>query len=103
MNPVLAVLVDAGAIAGTLRELLAPILAVGFTLWSGWVGLAAEGETELPKVLAAQLPDEHEGLSTARMLHVAHLALLVLAGASAGLAVIWWWWPAGPALARIVL
>ncbi|MGH7656970.1 MAG: hemolysin family protein, partial [Gemmatimonadales bacterium] len=48
-------------------------------------------------------PDEHEGLSTARMLHVAHLALLVLAGASAGLAVIWWWWPAGPALARIVL
>ncbi len=104
MNALHAVLLlDPAGIISTLRELLAPLLAICFTLWAAWLALAAEGESGLPKVLAAQLPERGPGLATARTLHVAHLALLVLAGASAGLAVVWWHWPAGPALARIVL
>jgi CBS domain containing-hemolysin-like protein len=80
-----------------LQLLIAPLIATGLTLWAGWLALAAEAGEQLPRVLAVQLPPDSDEPSTARGLHVAHLALLVLAGAFAAIAVAWW--SASPLLA----
>src|SRR6185436_5983749 len=53
--------------------------------------------------LADEHPTGESGLPPARALYVAHLALLVLAGAAAGIAESWWARPAGGALARLLL
>ncbi|MBA3319452.1 MAG: hypothetical protein H0T50_15365, partial [Gemmatimonadales bacterium] len=72
-----------------LQLFLAPLVAAALTLWAAWLALAAESDADLPRPLGGDSP-EVEGGSLSRHLHVAHLALLVLAGAAAGAAVAWW-------------
>ncbi len=69
--------------------LLSPTALVVFALWAAWIALAAEAEGDLPR------PDGEgaAALPLARKLHLAHLALLVIAGAAAATAVVWWSWP----------
>ena len=64
-----------------LQLFLAPLLAGVFTLWAAWLALAAEAEAELPRLLAARTRDVAARCRWRGSLHVAHLALLVLAGA----------------------
>ncbi len=86
-----------------LHHYLVPLLATVFTLWAGWLALAAEAEADLPRVLADQIPLERGTLSATRGLYVAHLALLVLASAAAATAVSWWLWPVAGALGRLLV
>ena len=73
-----------------LQLFLAPLVAAALTLWAAWLTLAAESDADLPRALSGDAVPEAEGGSLSRHLHVAHLALLVLAGAAAGAAVAWW-------------
>jgi CBS domain containing-hemolysin-like protein len=73
-----------------LQLFLAPLVAAALTLWAAWLTLAAESDADLPRALGGDDLPETEGGSLSRDLHVAHLALLVLAGAAAGAAVAWW-------------
>jgi CBS domain containing-hemolysin-like protein len=73
-----------------LQLFLAPLVAAALTLWAAWLALAAESDADLPRALGGDAPQELEGGSLSRHLHVTHLALLVLAGAAAGAAVAWW-------------
>ena len=91
------------SVLSILQLLIAPLIAAVLTLWAGWLALAGEAGDQLPKVLEGQLPAGSDEVSTSRGLHVAHLALLVLAGAFAGLAVAWWSWPPMLAGARLLL
>ena len=78
---------------------LAPLLAALLTLWAAWLALAAEADADLPRALSGQ-----EGTGTpSRHLHIAHLALLVLAGAASGFAVAWWAWSPAAGLVRLLL
>ncbi|HEU4699909.1 MAG TPA: hemolysin family protein [Gemmatimonadales bacterium] len=90
---------------GTLQQFIAPVVAAVLTLWAGWLAFAAESDLELPRMLAGQFPAEADDrpVSLARGLHIAHLALLVLAGTAAGGAVVWWAWPTVPGLTRLVV
>lgn len=67
--------------------LLSPAALVGFAFWAAWLALAAEAEGDLPRA------DGDVVLPLARKLHIAHLALLVIAGAAAATSVVWWAWP----------
>ena len=82
---------------------LAPLVAALLTLWAAWLALAAEADADLPKALSGQLGSAAAAGTLSRHLHVAHLALLVLAGAAAGFAVAWWAWSPAEGLARLVL
>jgi CBS domain containing-hemolysin-like protein len=82
---------------------LAPLLAAVLTLWAAWLALAAEADAELPKALSGQLGSSPGTGSLARNLHIAHLSLLVLAGAAAGFAVAWWAWSPAAGFARLLL
>jgi CBS domain containing-hemolysin-like protein len=73
-----------------LQLFLAPLVAAALTLWAAWLTLAAESDADLPRALGGDDAPEAQGGSLSRHLHVAHLALLVLAGAAAGAAVAWW-------------
>ena len=73
-----------------LQLFLAPLVATALTLWAAWLTLAAESDADLPRALGGDDVPEAAGGSLSRHLHVAHLALLVLAGAAAGAAVAWW-------------
>jgi CBS domain containing-hemolysin-like protein len=73
-----------------LQLFLAPLVAAALTLWAAWLALGAESDADLPRALGGDGPPETNGGSLSRNLHVAHLALLVLAGAAAGAAVAWW-------------
>ena len=73
-----------------LQLFLAPLVAAALTLWAAWLALAAESDADLPRALGGDDLPETAGGSLSRHLHVAHLALLVLAGAAAGAAVAWW-------------
>ena len=73
-----------------LQLFLAPLVATALTLWAAWLTLAAESDADLPRALGGDDLPETAGGSLSRHLHVAHLALLVLAGAAAGAAVAWW-------------
>jgi CBS domain containing-hemolysin-like protein len=73
-----------------LQLFLAPLVAAALTLWAAWLALGAESDADLPRALGGDGASEVEGGSLSRHLHVAHLALLVLAGAAAGAAVAWW-------------
>ncbi|MFL5520836.1 MAG: hemolysin family protein [Gemmatimonadales bacterium] len=84
-----------------LRLLLAPLLAGFFTLWAAWLALAADSEIELPRLLGPRRRETHGALSLERSLHVAHLVLLVLAGAGAAAAVAWWTYAPLAAIARL--
>jgi CBS domain containing-hemolysin-like protein len=82
-----------------LQLFIAPLVAALLTLWAAWLALAAEVDADLPRALSGQL----EANTLSRNLHVAHLALLVLAGAAAGVAVGWWAWPPALGLTRLFL
>jgi CBS domain containing-hemolysin-like protein len=86
-----------------LQLFIAPLVAAGLTLWAAWLAFAAESDADLPRALGGELSSEVGAGTLSRQLHVAHLALLVLAGAAAGGAV--GWWARGPAggLIRLVL
>lgn len=86
----------------TLQFWMVPVVAA-FTAWAGIVAVAAEGDVHLPRVLAAELADRRESLTTARTLHVVHLALLVLAAALGSFALDWWSWPPAVAATRLIL
>ena len=84
-----------------LQLFIAPLMAALLTLWAAWLALAAESDADLPRSLSGQLGQEGTSGSVSRHLHIAHLALLMLAGAAAGGAVAWWAW--SPALGMIRL
>lgn len=84
-----------------LQLLLAPLALVGFTLWAAWLALAAEAEVDLPR--QTDIAGSAQELPLARRLHVAHLSLLVLAGASAATATVWWVWPPAGGGMRLLL
>ena len=72
-----------------LQLFIAPLLAALLTLWAAWLALAAESDAELPRALSDQIGQQGSSGSVSRHLHIAHLALLMLAGAAAGGAVAW--------------
>jgi CBS domain containing-hemolysin-like protein len=73
-----------------LQLFLAPLVAAALTLWAACLALGAESDADLPRALGGDLPGELGAGTLSRNLHVAHLSLLVLAGAAAGGAVAWW-------------
>jgi CBS domain containing-hemolysin-like protein len=86
-----------------LQLFFGPLILTALTLWSAWFALAAEADAELPRSLTGQLSTESGPVAISRQLHVAHLGLLVLAGAAAGATSAWWVWSPVPGLARLVL
>jgi CBS domain containing-hemolysin-like protein len=86
-----------------LQQIIAPLIAAALTLWAGWLALAAEGDTDLPRALAGQLPADQHSAAGTRDLHLAHLALLVLAAVSAAAAIGWWRLPPAAAAVRLAL
>jgi CBS domain containing-hemolysin-like protein len=86
-----------------LNQYIAPLLMAGLALWAGWLAFAAEADADLPRMLAAQVREEGSELTLARRLHVAHLALLALAGVAAGLAVAWWMRSPAAGLMRLLI
>jgi hypothetical protein len=86
-----------------LQLFIAPLAAAMLTLWAAWLALAAESDADLPRALGGEFSGEMGVGTLSRNLHVAHLTLLVLAGAAAGGAVAWW--ARGPmgGLIRVVL
>jgi len=84
-------------------QLGALLVASGFALWAGLVALAAQGEAELPRVLATEVGGDWASLAAPRVLHVVHLALLVLAASLASFVGTWWAWPAAGAWLRLVM
>jgi magnesium and cobalt transporter len=91
------------SVLAVLQLLFAPIIAVVLTLWAGWLALASESGDQLPKVIEGQLRATEDEVSSSRKLHVSHLALLVLAGAFAAVAISWWTWPPMLAIPRLLL
>ncbi len=73
-----------------LQLFIAPLVAAALTCWAAWLALAAESDADLPRALGGEFANEVGAGTLSRNLHVAHLALLVLAGAAAGGAVAWW-------------
>ena len=73
-----------------LQLFIAPLVAALLTLWAAWLALAAESDADLPRGLSGKLGFTGGTGTLSRHLHIAHLALLVLAGAAAGAAVAWW-------------
>jgi len=86
-----------------LQLFIAPLLAALLTLWAAWLAFAAESDADLPRALGGQTTEDGGGATLSRQLHVAHLSLLVLAGAAAGGAVAWWAWSPARSLIRLVL
>lgn len=87
----------------TLHHLLTPFATLFFSLWAAWLSFAAEADAEVPRILADQATGEGGRLPPARALYAGHLFVLVLAGASAGLAETWWEWSTVGATLRLVL
>jgi CBS domain containing-hemolysin-like protein len=86
-----------------LRLFIAPLVAAALTLWAAWLALAAESDADLPRALGGGLSADLRAGTLSRDLHVAHLALLVLAGAAAGGAVAWWARSPAGGLIRLLL
>jgi putative hemolysin len=86
-----------------LQLFIAPLVAALLTLWAAWLALAAESDADLPRALSGQLAPATGAGTLSRNLHIAHLALLVLAGAAAGAAVAWWAWSPAVGLLRLFL
>jgi magnesium and cobalt transporter len=87
----------------TLHRLISPFATLVFCLWAAWLAFAAEADSEMPRVLADQQMGDGRRLPPARALYVGHLALLVLAGAAAGIADTWWAWEPFAASGRLLL
>src|SRR5436190_22020648 len=86
-----------------LQLFIAPLVAAGLTLWAAWLALAAESDADLPRALGGEFANEVGAGTLSRQLHVAHLSLLVLAGAAAGGAVAWWAWSPAQSVLRLLL
>ncbi len=86
-----------------LQLFFGPLILTALTLWSAWFALAAEADADLPRSLSGQLKLETGPVAISRQLHVAHLGLLVLAGAAAGATSVWWVWSPLPGLGRLLL
>lgn len=86
-----------------LQRLIAPLLMLVLTLWAGWLAFAEEADDELPRALLEQLSASVGRLPLQRSLHVAHLALLALAGMVAGGSVLWWIREPGGAVLRLAI
>ncbi|HEX5385951.1 MAG TPA: hemolysin family protein [Gemmatimonadales bacterium] len=86
-----------------LRLFFGPLILTALTLWAAWLALAAEADADLPRSLSGQLETDVGPVALSRQLHVAHLALLVLAGAAAGATSAWWVWSPLPGFARLIL
>jgi len=86
-----------------LQLFIAPLAAAMLTLWAAWLALAAESDADLPRALGGEFSGEMGVGTLSRNLHVAHLTLLVLAGAAAGGAVAWWARSPLGGLIRVVL
>ncbi|HEU5042336.1 MAG TPA: hypothetical protein VFT84_16020, partial [Gemmatimonadales bacterium] len=86
-----------------LQLFIAPLAAALLTLWAAWLALAAESDADLPRALGGELTGVTGAGTRSRDLHIAHLTLLVLAGAAAGGAVAWWARSPAGGLIRILL
>jgi CBS domain containing-hemolysin-like protein len=86
-----------------LQLFIAPLIAALLTLWAAWLALAAEADAELPRTLSGQLGPVGRAGALSRDLHIAHLALLMVAGAAAGGAVAWWAWSPPLGIPRLLL
>lgn len=87
----------------TLHRLISPLATLVFSLWAAWLSFAAEADAEVPRVLVDHQVGDGRRLPPARALYVGHLALLVLAGAAAGIADTWWAWEPFAASGRLLL
>jgi Mg2+/Co2+ transporter CorC len=87
----------------TLHHLITPLATLLFSLWAAWFSFAAEVDAEVPRILVDQHLGDGISLPPARALYVGHLALLILAGASAGLAEAWWTFEPFGAILRLLL
>lgn len=88
---------------GVLELWAPPLAAALFAAWAALVAVAAEGDPQLPRVLAAELVERRQALSSARTLHVVHLALLLLAAAMGAYAIQWWQGEPAGAVVRLGL
>lgn len=88
----------------TLRLLVAPLAVLFATLWAALLALAAEAEGGGIGRLETEMitPAGGRPVAISRALHVAHLALLVLAGTAAGGVTAWWTWGPLPGLIRLL-
>lgn len=86
-----------------LQLFIAPLAAALLTIWAAWLALAAESDADLPRALGGEFSGELGTSTLSRDLHIAHLTLLVLAGAAAGGAVAWWVRSPLGGLIRVVL
>ncbi|HEU5220408.1 MAG TPA: hemolysin family protein [Gemmatimonadales bacterium] len=91
------------ALLAALQLWVAPLLAGLFTLWSALVALAEQDDAGVPRLLTPGEAPSTAPLSSARSLHVLHLALLAIASALAGTALSWWAWPFPQSLVRLLL
>jgi CBS domain containing-hemolysin-like protein len=85
-----------------LQLFIAPLAATIFTLWAAWLAFAAEAEAG-PDRKSAPRSWRALPLPVPRSLHIAHLALLVLAGIASAGAAAWWAWSPMAGLLRLVL
>lgn len=86
-----------------LHHLTMPLLTLLLALWAAWLSFAAEADAEVPRILADVESAQRARLSPARKLFVGHLAVLILAGAAAGIAEAWWSWAPAGAVIRLLL
>jgi magnesium and cobalt transporter len=91
------------ALLAALQLWVAPLLAGLFTLWSALVALAEQDDAGVPRLLTPGEAPATAPLSSARSLHVLHLALLALASALAGTALSWWAWGFPQSIVRLTL
>ena len=87
----------------TLHLLVTPAATLAFALWAAWLSLAGEADAEVPRILTDLQQGDASQLPPARALYVGHLGLLILGGASAGIAESWWAWETPGALTRLLL
>jgi CBS domain containing-hemolysin-like protein len=92
-----------GTVLAALQLWVAPLLAGLFTLWSALVALAEQDDAGVPRLLTPGEAPASAPLSSARSLHVLHLALLAIASALAGTALSWWAWDFPQSLVRLGL
>ncbi len=91
------------AVLAALQLWVAPLLAGLFTLWSALVALAEQDDGGVPRLLTPGEASAAAPLSSARSLHVLHLALLAIASALAATALSWWAWDFPQSLMRLSL
>ena len=91
------------ALLAALQLWVAPLLAGLFTLWAALVALAELDDAGIPRLLTPSHSASSEVLTSARSLHIAHLVLLAIASALAGIALVWWAWALPEAVSRFLV